>query len=265
MGNLMDIKVALCDLDGVVWLAHSPIDGSVSAIERLRRRGIRVLFVTNNSFSTRGQQVSALEGLGIPAEGDVVTSAMAAASILPSGSRVLVCGGAGLEEEVARAGSDVVVAHRSPRAGGRYDAVVVGMHREFDYTVLSDALAAVEGGAALIGSNSDSTYPTPRGLEPGGGSILAAIEHATGVKATVTGKPHLPMASLVRALVPDVAVEHMLMIGDRSDTDGAFARTLECSFALVLSGVTTAPADASTSLVASNLAGVVDHLLASGD
>ena len=41
--------VVLCDLDGVVWLAHQPIPGSVAAVARLRADGRRVLFVTNNS------------------------------------------------------------------------------------------------------------------------------------------------------------------------------------------------------------------------
>ena len=53
-------KVVLCDLDGVVWLAHQPIPGSVRAIASLREAGIRVVFVTNNSFSTYEEQVAAL-------------------------------------------------------------------------------------------------------------------------------------------------------------------------------------------------------------
>ena len=33
----------LCDLDGVVWLAHEPIDGSAQAVERLRAHGHRAV------------------------------------------------------------------------------------------------------------------------------------------------------------------------------------------------------------------------------
>jgi 4-nitrophenyl phosphatase len=254
-------KVVLCDLDGVVWLAHQPIPGSVRAIASLREAGIRVVFVTNNSFSTYEEQVVALGSIGIPAEGDIVTSAMSAATAMKSGWRVLVCGGRGLIEEVSRVTKDVVVAYNEPMASGDFDAVVVGFHREFNYQVLTDALSAVRGGAVLIGSNDDPTYPTPNGPIPGGGSILAAIEKASGMTPTVTGKPYGPMAKLVRELCGDVLPEEMVMIGDRSDTDGGFARTLGARFAMVLSGVMDATDAADADIVAADLSAVAEILL----
>ena len=254
-------KVVLCDLDGVVWLAHQPIPGSVRAIASLREAGIRVVFVTNNSFSTYEEQVAALGSIGIPAEGDIVTSAMSAATAMKSGWRVLVCGGRGLIEEIGRVTNDVVVAYNEPMAAGDFDAVVVGFHREFNYQVLTDALTAVRGGAVLIGSNDDPTYPTPNGPIPGGGSILAAIEKASGVTPTVTGKPYGPMAKLVRELCGDVAPEEMVMIGDRSDTDGGFAKVLGARFAMVLSGVMDAADAVDADIFAADLSVVAEILL----
>ena len=254
-------KVVLCDLDGVVWLAHQAIPGSVRAIASLREAGIRVVFVTNNSFSTYEEQVAALSSIGIPAEGDIVTSAMSAATAMKSGWRVLVCGGRGLIEEIGRVTNDVVVAYNEPMTAGDFDAVVVGFHREFNYQVLTDALTAVRGGAVLIGSNDDSTYPTPNGPIPGGGSILAAIEKASGVTPTVTGKPYGPMAKLVRELCGDVAPEEMVMIGDRSDTDGGFAKVLGARFAMVLSGVMDAADAVDADIVAADLSVVAEILL----
>ena len=254
-------KVVLCDLDGVVWLAHQAIPGSVRAIASLREAGIRVVFVTNNSFSTYEEQVAALGSIGIPAEGDIVTSAMSAATAMKSGWRVLVCGGRGLIEEIGRVTNDVVVAYNEPMAAGDFDAVVVGFHREFNYQVLTDALTAVRGGAVLIGSNDDPTYPTPNGPIPGGGSILAAIEKASGVTPIVTGKPYGPMAKLVRELCGDVAPEEMVMIGDRSDTDGGFAKVLGARFAMVLSGVMDAADAVDADIVAADLSVVAEILL----
>jgi 4-nitrophenyl phosphatase len=254
-------KVVLCDLDGVVWLAHQPIPGSVGAIASLREAGIRVVFVTNNSFSTYDEQVAALGSIGVPAEGDIVTSAMSAATAIKSGWRVLLCGSRGLIEEIGRVTDDVVVAYNEPMAAGDFDAVVVGFHREFNYQVLTDALTAVRGGAVLIGSNDDPTYPTPNGPIPGGGSILAAIEKASGVTPTVTGKPYEPMALLVRDMCGDVLPEEMVMIGDRSDTDGGFARTMGARFAMVLSGVMPTADGSEADIVAPDLAGVVEILL----
>ena len=261
MSKTLSTKVVLCDLDGVVWLAHKPIAGAVDAIKRLRAAGIRVLFVTNNSFSTRQQQIEALGRIGIDAEGEVLTSAMAAATAIRPGWRVMVCGGEGLIEEVKTAGGQVVVPYIERQAGGPFDAVVVGFHREFDFQVLSDALTAVRGGAVLIGSNNDPNYPTPEGPIPGGGAILAAVEKTTGKQALVTGKPHQPMAELVYAMCPGIVANEMVMVGDMPETDGAFARTIGCAYALVLSGMTPSDAGVDAEIVEDSLAGVADRLL----
>ena len=125
----------LCDLDGVVWLMHQPIPGSVDAIARLRAASHRVLFVTNNSSATVAAQEAALGKIGIPAEGDVCTSAQAAALLLTEGERVLVAGGPGIVEAIERVGAvvvartddDVTDAEFVARAG-KVDTVMVGYH-----------------------------------------------------------------------------------------------------------------------------------------
>ena len=98
----------LCDLDGVVWLMHQPITGSVDAISRLREAGHRVLFVTNNSHSSANEQASVLESIGIPADGDVVTASQSAGALLHVGERVLTCGGPGVMQAITDAGAIVV-------------------------------------------------------------------------------------------------------------------------------------------------------------
>jgi 4-nitrophenyl phosphatase len=245
-----------CDLDGVVWLAHRPIPGSVQAIARLRAAGHRVLFVTNNSAATVAEQVEALGRIGIPAEGDVLTSARAAALLLQPGERVLACAGEGVIEALDDRGIEVVF-------DGDADAVVVGWHVTFDYAGLTRAARAVNRGARLIGTNDDVTYPTPDGPIPGGGAILAAVVAAAGVPAEVAGKPYEPMASLVRAEVGDAAARAGVMVGDRPSTDGRFARTLGCRYAHVWSGVTRRGEvlDPVPDLEADDLAGVVDSLV----
>ncbi len=234
-----DVDTVLCDLDGVVWLAHRPIPGSVDAIAALRRSGRRVLFVTNNSFAVLADHESALAEIGVPAAGDVVSSSMAAAVLVEPGERVLVAGGPGVVEALQARGVDTIVNTGHP-VDGPVDAVVVGMHREFDYDRLAVAADAVRRGARLIGTNSDSTYPTPNGLLPGGGALLAAIASASGAAPVVAGKPEQPMADLVSSMIDGTTrpgTPRMMMIGDRPETDGLFARRLGCRFALVRSGV----------------------------
>ncbi len=249
------IGTVLCDLDGVVWLAHRPVAGSVEAVADLRASGRRVLFVTNNSAATRAEHEAALEAIGIPAVGDVVSSAMAAGRLVGGGDRVLVAGGPGVVEAVEEAGAVAVVNDGRLDPEG-FDAVVVGLHRDFDFDRLAVASAAVRAGARLIGTNTDSTYPTPAGLQPGGGSILAAVATAAGAEPIVGGKPHQPMADLIadRLAGAEAPVDPsaLLMVGDRPETDGRLATLLQCRFALVRSGVPLGD-DVAADLVAADL------------
>ncbi|MDP9388926.1 MAG: HAD-IIA family hydrolase [Actinomycetota bacterium] len=238
------------DLDGVIWRGEEAIPGSAGAVAALRAAGERVVFLTNNSNKPVAGYVEKLETMGVPAAvDDVVTSAQAAASLVEPGNSALVCAGPGVEEALRQ--RDVRVVREGPA-----DVVVVGWHLEFDYARLTAATAAVMAGARLIGTNDDATYPTPDGLIPGGGALLAAVAYASGATPEVAGKPHGPMVALVGERVGPVAV----MVGDRPATDGALARNLAARFALVLSGVTTpaeVPEDASCDLVADDLAAVV--------
>ena len=247
----------LLDLDGVVWLAGVAIPGSVDAIARVRAAGERVVFVSNNSSATIAEQEAKLEAIGVPAHGDVLTSAAAAAGLLDPGTTALVCGGPGVVEALEARGVTPV---REPPA----DAVIVGFHLDFDYGRLRAAHAAVAAGATLIGTNDDATYPTPEGPIPGGGAILAAVRVASGVTGDVAGKPHEPMAMLVRSLIGEDAVATAIMVGDRPETDGLFARRLGCRYAHVHSGVTPPGTLVSPTpdLEADDLASVVATLLA---
>jgi HAD superfamily hydrolase (TIGR01450 family) len=242
------------DLDGVVWLAEQAIDGAAEAVAELRSRGTPLAFVTNNSYPTRAVIAAKLASFGIDPGDDVVTSAMAAATLVEPGTTVLVCGGPGVREEVESRGARIV-----DDAGGTVDAVVVGFDPEFDYARMTAAATAVRNGARLIATNDDATYPTPNGPTPGAGAIVASIVKATGVDATVAGKPHGPMIALVRARLGTDGV----VVGDRPDTDGRFAVALGYRYALVLSGVTAKsdlPADPVAVVVAADLLEVVRTL-----
>ncbi|MFZ4585486.1 MAG: HAD-IIA family hydrolase [Acidimicrobiia bacterium] len=250
-----DAVVAL-DLDGVIWRGRTPIPGSGEAVARLRGAGHRVAFVTNNSARPVGDVLSQLADCGIAATAhDVVGSAEAAVHLVAAqcapGARVLAAAGPGVVEALAAAGFEVV-------REGTADAVVVGWHRDFDFDRLTVAMRAIRAGACFIATNTDATYPTETGLLPGGGAIVAAIATASGVEPMVAGKPHAPMAALVR----DRFGTRGVMVGDRIDTDGAFAAELDWLFALVLSGVTESVPQPRPAFVAHDLAEFTSQLLA---
>jgi HAD superfamily hydrolase (TIGR01450 family) len=252
----------LCDLDGVVWLDHRPLPGAVDALRRLDEAGHSIVYVTNNSMSTRGDHERALGAIGVDAQGRVISSPMAATTLLDGSERVLVIGGAGIVEAVRSVGAEVVEITQDP---ADVDVVIVGLDRRFDYDRLERASTAVRMGARLIGTNEDATFPTPSGQVPGGGAILAAIAVASGCDPEIAGKPHAPMAeSVARHLGLEMSeLSQAVMIGDRPSTDGAFAQRLRCRFALVATGVTPTHQQSSieTWIAAADLAAVADAII----
>jgi HAD superfamily hydrolase (TIGR01450 family) len=243
----------MLDLDGVLWRGKKPVPGSADAVARLRDAGHRVGFLTNNSFTSVAELVEKLVDMGVPAEADdICTSGQAAAGLLEPGSTALVVGGPGILEALAAREVEVVDDDRE------VDAVVVGFDPEFDFAKLTAAFKAVQGGARLVGTNDDATFPTAKGVIPGGGSIVAAVAYASGVTAEIAGKPYQPAARLLKERMGPIA----WLIGDRPDTDGGMAVAVGARFGLVLSGVTTSAdgAHPEPDAVADDLAAIVSDL-----
>lgn len=248
------------DLDGVIWLTGRAIEGAPEAVDRLRQAGIMVLFATNNAEPTRGELLERLARIGIDATADmVVSSADAAASLVAPGSIALTLGGAGVEEALADRHVEVRSALDPDAPLDGIDAVIVGLTRRFDYETMSRAATAVRGGARLVGTNDDPTHPTPGGLLPGSGALVAAVATAAGVKAVVAGKPYQAMVDLLQVRAAGVTV----VVGDRPATDGRLAARLGVPFALVRSGVLApgAPADPTADLDHDDLASLVESVL----
>jgi ribonucleotide monophosphatase NagD (HAD superfamily) len=169
---------------------------------------------------------------GITADdSDLLSSADVAAAMLEPGTSALVLADDGVREALTLRGIRLVEA-------GPADAVVVGWTKAFTFDAVAEAARTVRSGARLIGTNEDPSHPTPDGLLPGAGALLAAVATAAEATPEVAGKPHRPTADAIHALVP--AGDLRVMVGDRPATDGVLAGQLGIPFALVLSGVTDA-------------------------
>jgi HAD superfamily hydrolase (TIGR01457 family) len=226
----------LLDLDGVLYRGDAAVAVAPDTVAELRRRGRSVVFLTNNSARTPEQVADKLTGLGIEAApAEVVTSAEATAQLLAregNGTSAFVIGRDGIREALRGAGIRVTDGEEEAAA------VVVGWDGSVTYEALRRATVLVRGGARLVATNADASYPAPGGeLWPGAGAILAAVETASGQRATVVGKPHRPLfdAALERA-----GSRNALMAGDRIETDIAGAAAAGIDAALVLSGAATA-------------------------
>jgi phosphoglycolate/pyridoxal phosphate phosphatase family enzyme len=244
----------LVDLDGVVYRGADPVPGVAAVLADRSFRGDDIVYVTNNSMHYRTDYQSRLAAMGCPVSPDrVVSSARATAAYLrehdPGIRRVLVLGGSGLERELRDEGYEVVgsgtAATRVAQEGidgfaaaGNPDAVVVGLDTTVTYLRLAVAADCVRAGAHFIATNRDPVYPTERGLRPGAGSLVAAVEAATGVVPVSIGKP---APYLLEAAAHAVGREpsEAIMIGDGIGTDLAAARAVGARCVLMLTGVTT--------------------------
>jgi HAD superfamily hydrolase (TIGR01457 family) len=234
--NFADIKAVIMDMDGVLWRGDEPLPGMAAFFDFLRAHGLPFNLATNNSSKSQTDYVNKLERMGVTgiSEAQIVTSGTATTSHLqahyPAGTRVHVLGGDGFRKTVTEAGFTLAEKDAA--------VVVVGLDPQLTYDKLKRAALLIRGGAAFIASNDDLTIPTPEGLAPGAGSIIAALKVSTEREPLVMGKPHAPLYEASLRILHSRA-EETLMIGDRLNTDIAGALPIGLKTALVLTGVST--------------------------
>jgi HAD superfamily hydrolase (TIGR01450 family) len=256
---------ALCDLDGVLHLGDEPVAHAAATVATAKAAGMRFAYVTNNASRSPDVVARRLAGMGMPAEPqDVVTSAQAAgrtlASRLPAGAAVLVVGTDALADEVRSVGLRPV---RTVDEAGQDGpaAVVQGLASTTSYTDLAEAAVALNEGALWVAGNTDATLPTTRGLLPGNGALVAALELVTGRTPLVSGKPD---PALHQESVDRVRAERPLVVGDRLDTDVLGAVRGGADSLLVLTGVVgirellQAPVGSRPTYVSSDLRGLLE-------
>lgn len=234
--NFSIIKAVIADMDGVLWRGDVPLPGLIEFFELLCARGLPFALATNNSAKSPADYVAKLERMGVLSirEEQIITSGTASISYMQArysaGTRVYVLGGDGLRKILTDAGFTV--------SEDGADVVVVGFAPQLTYERLKKATLLIRGGADFIGTNPDPSIPTPEGLAPGAGSIIAAVKTATDCEPIIIGKPHPPMFEAALRLLGTSPAE-TLMIGDRLTTDIEGAQQVGLRTALVLTGVTT--------------------------
>ena len=244
----------LVDLDGVVYRGPVPVPGVAAVLKDRADRGDDVVYVTNNSMWYRNEYVTRLADMGAPVDPDrIVSSPRATALFLrehhPEVRRVLAVGAGGLERELRDAGFEVTTAAHAAtllardgieswEAANAPDAVVVGLDPQLTYLRVAVAADCIRHGAQFIATNRDPVYPTERGLRPGAGSVVAAVEATTGVTPISIGKPE-PYLLREAAHAVGRSPEEAVMIGDGIGTDIAAAHAVGARSVLMLTGVTT--------------------------
>jgi glycerol-1-phosphatase len=228
----------LVDLDGVVWVGREVVPGAVEALRTLIDGGKEIVFVTNNPARPPATYVERLREMGVPvADGRVVTAGVVtaelAADAVGTGGSAFVIGAPGFKDTVVDAGLELLEGEAAHAA----DAVLVSGHRGFDYEELLTATLALQGEASLFATSRDPTLPMPGGAWPGTGSILAAVETASGQTAEIGGKPERHLFERACALIP--AAGRVAMVGDRLASDIAGGHQAGLETVLALSGASS--------------------------
>jgi phosphoglycolate/pyridoxal phosphate phosphatase family enzyme len=232
-------RLYIFDLDGTLNRGAEAVPKAVSTVQELRKRGALIRFLTNNSGQTRQFYFEKLTRLGFqPVMDEIYSSAIGAAKVCAERGlkTIFYVGEPGLKETLEESGAKVV--NVSNKAEGAAQAVVAGICRSFTYQWLNGALQQLLNGAEFVATNTDATYPIENGnVEPGAGSIVAAIQAASGIAPTVIGKPN-PL--LVEMILNEtgVAKPDALAVGDRYETDIVSGRNAGIDTHLVLTGVT---------------------------
>lgn len=202
------------DLDGTVYVGKTVIPQAQQAIQRLRSRGIRPFYATNNSKMTQQQIYDKLSAMGIELElNHIMTSAIATAKYVKKhfpNQKVYMIGEDGLRD--ALLAEDIEIVEDDA------DIVVQGIDFQIDYEKFENAGYQLQKGAKLIATNSDLKVPKERGFAPGNGSLVRLLAEVSGVKPLFIGKPEPHMLA---AILDEFSLnkEDMLMIGDNYDTD----------------------------------------------
>ena len=234
------IKGLILDMDGVLWHGSEPIGNLPAIFESIKAQGLKFVLATNNSGSTIPEYQNKLLNMGVQASPEqILTSADATFAYIrdnyPTQHTVYIVG----SDSFKRNGKDngfIVLEDEDDLSPA--DFVLVGLDRDITYNKLDIASRKIRNGALFIATNTDATYPMPHDLTPGAGTIVTAIQTASGKDPFVIGKPERLLyyyATRNMALIP----EQILCVGDRLSTDILGAHKGGFRSAFVLSGVNT--------------------------
>ena len=232
--SLDGIDAIFLDLDGTIYLGGEPIEGALDFLERLKQRGIRRFFLSNNSSKSVSQYLEKLTSMGIPAtEQDILLSTHDLLSWLKKEgiTETYLVGTGGMREMLEDDG--IRTRAQSPQY------VVLGYDTEINYEKLSTASIHLHRGVPMIASHPDIVCPSPDGGLPDTGAYIDLFEATTGVRPVhICGKPN-PGMILHKIVELGLRPDNCAMVGDRLYTDIEMAERSGVHGILVLSGEAT--------------------------
>jgi HAD superfamily hydrolase (TIGR01458 family) len=229
MADFSTIKGIMFDLDGVLYVGNTPVEGAIDAVKQLRKVGYVCRFVTNTSTLSLASLQKKLSGLGFEVDQSEIFSAPQAALHLLKQQDNPICRLL-LAEDVKR---DFQQFQQSDT-----DAqwIVIGdIGNTWTYAMLNEVFQCVMGGGKLLAIHKNRFWQTEQGLQMDIGAFIDGLEYATNTQATMIGKPSADFFSAVLADM-QLTPEQVLMIGDDIDADVGGAQASKIRGVLVRTG-----------------------------
>jgi len=222
----------LLDVDGVLHVSGEPIPGAADAVRRLRAAGHRLRFVTNSTTMSRRELAERLRAMDFALEDDELQTTGSVASRVLEGKRVLALTMPGILDDLE--GMQLI--------GMNADAVLVGgadeseePNRIYSYLNLNRAFLELLAGAELYCLHRNRWWQTAEGPRLDAGAIVAGLEYAAGIEATVLGKPSPAyFGAAIEAL--DADPDMTWMVGDDLEGDVAGGQAVGLRTVLVRTG-----------------------------
>ncbi len=243
--NLMDKRFFLLDMDGTIYLDSDLFDGTLDFLDKVKNKGGKYLFVTNNSSKSTDAYVEKLKRIGIEAsEDDFLTSTDATCLYLNEnypGKKFYSVGTASFNNQLTSSGINITTELCDDIFG-----IVLSNDTELTFKKLDDVCRLLKREEIVyIATNPDWVCPTSYGYVPDCGSFAEMIFRASGKRPVFIGKPK-PEMILLAMQKYGYTKDETLMVGDRVYTDIASGYNAGVDTVLVLSGEGTV-ADAESS------------------
>jgi HAD superfamily hydrolase (TIGR01450 family) len=238
VGRLSGIETVLLDLDGTLYAAGAALPGAPEALERLRRDRVPFRLVTNTTSRSRAMLVERMRGYGFAVEPEeIFTATLAGAAVArEAGLRIVApfLPAPALEDlsglELVGGSSGRNSPRRAERGEASPEAVLLGdLGEGWTYDLLQEAFEYVMAGASIIALSRDRYWQRGDRLALDAGPFVAALEYATGVGATIAGKPSPAFYAGALASLGISRPAEAAMVGDDlwSDIQGAQRAGLE--------------------------------------
>lgn len=226
--NFSKYQTFVFDLDGTIWNTKKLFPGAAETIERIRKKGKQVLFISNHTITARVDLVKKLQKLGLHIhENELITASEGAEEFLKGKRGKVLVFGSGVKKDFRKFG--IKFTEKLP---SKY--VVLGHDPTIDYKKLAMIYKASSQGAIVLTTGVGRLFSYGNEMLPGMGAFVAAIELMTQKKVLFVGKPSKYMAKLI---LKKVKGKKVVMFGDEMNGDIPFAKSLGWTAVLVLTGV----------------------------